>query len=70
MFEVRELGRVRLFNREGHFGLPAGHLLVYEPGIKSSADLYAQTVSASKFLEFIAALFGGHHAKLAPAEPY
>lgn len=70
MFGVRESGRVRLFNMEGYFGLPAGHLLVYEPGIKPSADLCARTVSASKFLEFIAALFGGHHAKLAPTEPY
>ena len=70
MFEVRELGRVRLFNRAGHFELPAGHLLVYEPGIEPSVDRCARTVSASKFLEFIAALFGGHHAKLAPTEPY
>jgi hypothetical protein len=70
VFGVRELGRVRLFNLEGYFGLPAGHLLDYKPGIKPSADLCARTASASKFLEFIAALFGGHHAKLAPAEPY
>lgn len=70
MFEVRDVGRVCLSKREGHFEFPAGHLLVYEPGIKLSGDLCARTVSASKFLEFIAALFGGHHAKLAPAEPY